>query len=65
MTDTKPDGTEGLVEQHVRKILAQIGALKARLRAQEQARQGGSSDPVEIEREDDSPRGIDGTDRPA
>jgi outer membrane protein TolC len=60
-----PDGTEGSVEQHVRKILAQIGALKARLRAQEQALQSGSDDAVEIDREDGNPGGIHNTQRPA
>jgi hypothetical protein len=65
MGNGKPDGTEGPVEQHVRKILAQISALKARLRAQERAREGGSREAVEVEREDDSPNRINGTEPPA
>jgi hypothetical protein len=65
MGNEKLDGTEGPVEQHVRAILDRLNALKARLRAQEQARQSGSRDAVEVEREDDSPSGINGTDRPA
>ena len=65
MPDEKPDSGESPVEQHVRKVLAQVSALKVRLRAQEQARQSGSRDAVEVEREDDSPSGINGTDRPA
>ena len=59
------DGTEGPVEQHVREILAQISALKARLRAQAQATQSGSRNTVEVEREHDSSGGINGTDHPA
>ena len=51
MDNNKPDGTEGPVERHVREILAQIGALQARLRAQEQARAGGSGLAVEVERD--------------
>jgi hypothetical protein len=35
MADEKPDGAEGPVERHMRKILAQISALKDRLRGQE------------------------------
>jgi outer membrane protein TolC len=64
MGTEKLDGAESPVAQHVRKILAQLSALKARLRAQEHA-QSGSREAVEVEREDDRPGGIDGTDRPA
>ena len=79
MNNKEPDGTEGPVERHVREILAQIGALKARLRAQEQTRAGGSGlaveveraaredgsgQVVEVEREDDRTRLIDNTDLP-
>ena len=64
MADQKPDETETAVREHVRKILAQIGALQARLRAQEQARESGSGQIVEVEREDDRARLIDNTDLP-
>ena len=79
MADEKPDRPESPVERHVREILAQIGALQARLRAQEQARAGGSGlaveveraaredgsgQVVEVEREDDRTRLIDNTDLP-
>jgi 50S ribosomal subunit-associated GTPase HflX len=59
MPNTKPGSGESSLEQHVRKVLAQISALKDRLRAQEQARQSGSKDNVEVEREDDRSRRID------
>ena len=79
MADRKPDETETAVREHVREILAQIGALRARLRAQEQAaqsglrnlvaveraaREDGSGQIVEVEREDDRTRLIDNTDLP-
>ena len=64
MADEKPDRPESPVERHVREILAQIGALQARLRAQEQARESGSGQVVEVEREDDRARLIDNTDLP-
>jgi hypothetical protein len=63
MTDESSKAGESAVEQHVRKVLAQLSALQARLRAQE-PQQSGSCDAVEIEREDDSPGGINGTYRP-
>jgi hypothetical protein len=65
MVDEKPDGAEGPVERPVRKILAQIGALNERLRGREQDEQGGSEDPVEVEREDDGSSRIDGAYLPA
>ena len=65
MPDQKPDGAATSVEQHVRKILAQISALNDRLRAQENAQLRGSREAVEVEREDDAPRRINGTDLPA
>ena len=34
MADGEPNGIEDPVERHIRRILAQIGALKQRLRAQ-------------------------------
>ncbi len=65
MTDEKPDRTEGPVAQHVRTMLGQIRALKARLRAQEQAQQAGSRDAVEVDREDDRAGEVDSTQRPS
>ncbi len=44
MADEKPDRPESPVERHVREILAQISALKARLRAQEHAAQSRSGE---------------------
>ncbi len=64
MTDRKPDGAETAVREHVRKVLAQISALKARLRAQEQVTQSGSRDRVEVEREDDRAGGVRDADLP-
>jgi hypothetical protein len=65
MPDQKLNGPESPVAQHVRKVLAQISLLKARLRGQEQTAQSGSRDTVEVEHEDDKPSRIDGTDLPA
>jgi hypothetical protein len=64
MADEREKAAEA-VEQHVRQILAQISALEARRRAQEQASEGRSGNAVEIDREDDRSRGIGGTDRPS
>ena len=65
MADEKPDEAEVAVREHVRMLLAQISALQARLRAQDQAGQSGSQNAVEIDRENDSPGRINGADRPA
>ena len=65
MPDDKPDSPDASVEQHVRRILAQITALKNRLRAQEDAHRSGSRDAIEIDRDDDSPGRIDDADLPA
>ena len=59
MTDRKPDGAETAVREHVRQILAQISALKDRLRDQEQAKPSGSRDAVEVDREGDRASRID------
>jgi hypothetical protein len=58
MADREPNGTEIAVQEHVRKILARLSALKVRLRAQEQAREGRSGDAVEVDREDDRAGGV-------
>ena len=65
MPDEQPESGESAVEQHVRKVLAQIGASKRRLQAQEPKRQRGSRDTVEIDREDDDPSGINDTNAPS
>jgi hypothetical protein len=65
MTGREPLGAETAVQEHVRKILAQVSALHDRLRAQEQAGQSGSRNTVEVDREHDSPGGIDSVHRPA
>jgi hypothetical protein len=66
MPNQKPDGAATSVEQHVQKILAQISALKRRLRAHEEPIPNGSRDSaVEVDREDDPSDGIDGVQRPA
>ena len=65
MPGHKPNGAKISLEQHVREVLCQISALKARLRAQEQAQQSGSRDSVEIDRKDYRSSRIDYTHRPA
>ena len=65
MADQKLDEAEHAVQEHVRQILAQISALKSRLRAQDQAGQSGSDDSVEIDREDHGARGVSGLERPS
>ena len=65
MADREPDGAEIAVREHVRKILAQLSALKVRLRAQEQTSEGRSGDAVEVDREDDCSSLFDYAYRPA
>ena len=57
MADREPNGTEIAVAEHVRKILARLSALKARLRAHEEAERSGSRNAVEGDREDDGAGG--------
>ena len=57
MADRERDGTEIAVQEHVRKILARLSALKARLRAQEQTNEARTDGAVEVDREDDSSGG--------
>ena len=64
MDNEKPGGAESPLEQHVRQVLAQISALKARLRAQEQAAQSGSGEAAERNREDDGASGVHDADPP-
>ena len=60
------DGNGAAVREHVRQVLARIGALKRRQRAQESARPAGSrEDSVEGNREDHLARGVDGPKRPS
>ena len=65
MADESSKAGESAVEQHVRKILAQISALKRRLRAYEQAGQSASEDSSKVDRKDDSPSRIDSAQRPS
>ena len=53
MADRKLDGAETTVQEHVRKILARLSALRDRPRAQEADQQSGSRGTVEIDRQDD------------
>jgi hypothetical protein len=64
MGTEKLDGAEGPVEQHIRKVLARLSALKARLRVQEQTNQTTSEDSSQIDREDGNPSGINSAQRP-
>jgi hypothetical protein len=61
MADHEPNGTDTSIELHVRQVLSKISALKARLRAQEQAQQRGSRHAVEVDREDDRSGRVDDT----
>ena len=65
MAQENPDGLESALVQHLRKVLAQIGPLNDQLRAQEQAREGGSGYTVEVEGEHDGSGRINRADRPA
>ena len=72
MASKDQDGTDSIrqdsIRQHVRKVLAQIRALRDQQRAQEKVRQTGSMDStveVEVDREDDPSNGIGGVQRPA
>jgi len=56
---------ESPVEQHVRTILAQLSALRNRLRGQQQDKQSGLVDMVEVERKVDRSSQIDDAYLPA
>jgi len=65
MANQQFDDEESAVERHVRAILAQIGALKRRKRAQERSSQSGSGDTIEVDRDHGQASEIDGTDPPS
>ena len=65
MASKDQDGTDS-IRQHVRKVLAQIRALRDQQRAQEKVRQTGSMDStVEVEREENPSSDIGNVQRPA
>ena len=65
MASKDQDGTDS-IRQHVRKVLAQIRALRDQQRAQEKVRQTGSMDStVEVEREENPSGDIGNVQRPA
>ena len=65
MADHKPDGADQPVRQHVRKILAQLSALKNQRAPERSGETGSAISAVEVDRKEDNPGGIGDVERPS